>query len=82
MNMEEQSLAIDGVEFSSGKSPKRQLTDLQVHFISLVESAANGRTFLAKQAEHTDPEVIEKQIPIVKTDKIKKNGLRYRICAG
>ena len=70
--MKDQSPANDMAESAQENWPKRQLTDLQVHFISLVESAANGRTFLAKQAENTDLEVIEKQIPIIKTDKVKK----------
>ena len=56
---------------SSADSPGRQLTDLQVHFISLVESAANGRTFLAKEAKASGLDVIRKDVPILKTDDVR-----------
>ena len=49
------------------------LSQLRVHFISLVESPANKRQFLVKQAAHEDGvEIVEKTVRIAKNDSKRR----------
>ncbi len=51
----------------------KALSELKVHFISLVESPANKRQFLVKQAGLEDEvEVVEKTVRIVKSDSKRR----------
>lgn len=57
--------------FWKGGTPTRLLTNMDVHFISLVPAGANQRQFLAKSATE-GAVVVEREVSILKADTVRK----------